>query len=459
MLGRIQPGDDSGFACGDHRLHLRRCRDDRVGGQITGTAKVFASARRTIGSSMIAGQGRKRRRGHDVTVSGSVAMETGAAARACRENPNGNVRRGFRAARGQNCVIRRAVISACAVAMLGDQLIAAKSRSLDKPCMLAHDAAFGRHRHAQSLQRHHSAEDGKGRAKAASRRIQTASPHSRRADPVGEHHRFKQRIGGQTVGAVRAGRGAFAAHRQSIERRAAPDVGDDAAHVIMRGRRHRDHRRVRGSMPAAMQAANTVGKCSRKMRADRACGNRGTRRARWRVRHGSRAPLHRAARVRRADDSRHEGAPSRLCRVAPSPRSASVASGAGSRPTSMAVGWNCTNSRSAIERAGARRPWRWPRPRASTGLVVTANSPPDPPVQSTVSRAIAASTAPCGRCSSTPATRAVIVLQQCDRARAFDHLMWVAARDGADQRVHDRLAGEIARNARHARMRMRRFQR
>ncbi|MGY4362146.1 hypothetical protein ACVW0J_008639 [Bradyrhizobium sp. i1.7.7] len=63
--------------------------------------------------------------------------------------------------------------------------------------------------------------------------------------------------------------------------------------------------------------------------------------------------------------------PSPLISVAPSPRSASVASGAGSRPTMMAVGWNCTNSGSAIT-APARAAIARPEPLASVGLVVTA---------------------------------------------------------------------------------------
>ena len=64
------------------------------------------------------------------------------------------------------------------------------------------------------------------------------------------------------------------------------------------------------------------------------------------------------------------GCPSRSTRCAPSPLSASVARGAGSRPTSMAVGWNCTNSGSAIV-APTLAAIAIASPRAVTGLVVT----------------------------------------------------------------------------------------
>ena len=50
--------------------------------------------------------------------------------------------------------------------------------------------------------------------------------------------------------------------------------------------------------------------------------------------------------------------------MAPSPRNASVASGAGSRPIAIAVGWNCTNSVSA-SMAPARAADARPSPRAS----------------------------------------------------------------------------------------------
>ena len=53
---------------------------------------------------------------------------------------------------------------------------------------------------------------------------------------------------------------------------------------------------------------------------------------------------------------------------------------------SIAVGWNCTNSRSPTT-APARKACAIAAPRASRGLVVTRNRPPVPPVASTVSRA------------------------------------------------------------------------
>ena len=63
--------------------------------------------------------------------------------------------------------------------------------------------------------------------------------------PRAEHQRFEQRVGGQPVGAVQAGGGAFADGPQTFQRRAAARIRGDAAHVVMRGGRHRDRLRRR----------------------------------------------------------------------------------------------------------------------------------------------------------------------------------------------------------------------
>ncbi len=80
---------------------------------------------------------------------------------------------------------------------------------------------------------------------------------------------------------------------------------------------------------------------------------------------GWRGRPHRAAPVRHRHGSAvMKRSPFSSIRIAPSPRKASVASGAGSRPMAMAVGWNWTNSGSAI-RAPARAAMPRPSPRAS----------------------------------------------------------------------------------------------
>ncbi len=55
-----------------------------------------------------------------------------------------------------------------------------------------------------------------------------------------EHRRFQQRIGGEPVGAMQAGRGDLADGPQAFDSGAAAHVGGDAAHVIVRGGRDRN---------------------------------------------------------------------------------------------------------------------------------------------------------------------------------------------------------------------------
>ncbi len=58
--------------------------------------------------------------------------------------------------------------------------------------------------------------------------------------PGAEHHRLEQRIGGKAVGAVRARRGDLAAGPQAFDRGPRIPIGEHAAHVVVRRRRHRD---------------------------------------------------------------------------------------------------------------------------------------------------------------------------------------------------------------------------
>ena len=59
-------------------------------------------------------------------------------------------------------------------------------------------------------------------------------------DAGAEHHRLEQGVGGEPVGAMRAGRGHLAAGPQPVDGAPPLRVGEDAAHVVMRRRRDRD---------------------------------------------------------------------------------------------------------------------------------------------------------------------------------------------------------------------------
>ena len=84
----------------------------------------------------------------------------------------------------------------------------------------------------------------------------------------------------------------------------------------------------------------------------------------------------------RGASSSTKRSPSRSRRSAPWPRSASESSGRGMAGWCSAVGWNCTNSTSAVG-TPARSAMATPSPVDSGGLVVTEKSWPAPPVAST----------------------------------------------------------------------------
>jgi hypothetical protein len=148
----------------------------------------------------------------------------------------------------------------------------------------------------------------------------------------------------------------------------APRIHRDPSHVVVGGRPHGQEvaRRDRG------RPRRTAGPTLGKRRATSGGpGRRGTlprcaaRPAR------PRPPPRRAAPAPERMHPLHEARPSASIRRAPSPRSASVRSGMGSRPAASAVGWNCTNSRSA-RRAPASAARRIPCPRDVGGFVVAA---------------------------------------------------------------------------------------
>ena len=84
----------------------------------------------------------------------------------------------------------------------------------------------------------------------------------------------------------------------------------------------------------------------------------------------------------RGASSSTKRSPSRSRSSAPWPRRASESSGRGMAGWCSAVGWNCTNSTSAVG-TPARSAMATPSPVDSDGLVVTENSWPAPPVAST----------------------------------------------------------------------------
>ena len=140
-----------------------------------------------------------------------------------------------------------------------------------------------------------------------------------------------------------------------------------------------------------------------------------------------------------------KGSPSPSISIAPSPRRASVASGAGSRPMSMAVGWNCTNSGSAITRAGERRQPR-PSPRSSAGVVVTRVEAAEAAggQDHGAARRCSIALASLARRARHEAGDAAVAPQQRTAQTRFEHLIERRAARGGGHRVHDRAAGLVA---------------
>jgi hypothetical protein len=133
---------------------------------------------------------------------------------------------------------------------------------------------------------------------------------------------------------------------------------------------------VSGSRPMEVNDAAMVGK---------RCGNRSSPVAssqRWSVPCSAmRAAMARLTTSRGASSSTNRS-PAASRSSAPCPRSASDSSGRGMAGWCSAVGWNWTNSTSAVG-TPARRAMATPSPVDSGGLVVTEKSWPAPPVAST----------------------------------------------------------------------------
>ena len=184
-----------------------------------------------------------------------------------------------------------------------------------------------------------------------------------RASParVAEDRGFQQGVGGQAVGAVHAGGGAFAGGAEAGQRGASLGVG-------------RRRRPCGSARPARPGLAGGAGRARRPWQAAKTAGNssgkpRRPPRARRERRRGParrsarrRGRRRRAARVRRRDGSAAmNGCPVASTSIAPSPRRASVASGAGSRADVHGGGVELDELGVGDARAGQRRQAPGPR--------------------------------------------------------------------------------------------------
>ena len=137
------------------------------------------------------------------------------------------------------------------------------------------------------------------------------------------------------------------------------------------------------------------------------------------------------------------GSPSALTSRAPSPRSASDSRKRGWPSTWSAVGWNCTNSRSAT-RAPAAQAIAIPSPDATSGLVVSRNTWPAPPVASSVARARAVRRVAVG-IQVLDADGAAVLDQDRGGARVLDGMDAPVRRGAGPQGPADRPPGGVAR--------------
>ena len=191
-------------------------------------------------------------------------------------------------------------------------------------------------------------------------------------DAVAEHHRLQQRIGGEAIGAMQAGRGGFARRPQAGQGGAAPRVGPQCRPCGNARPARPGSAVAAGSIPAARQAAATLGNFSAKAaptafvgveEGAAAGGDLGEDAARHNV---ARREL--GVRVQR----QHEALALRVDQ-----RRAFAAQGFGRQRRGVAADrrWRWDGiARIRRRRCAPRRapPWQAPRPLACGGLVVTA---------------------------------------------------------------------------------------
>ena len=153
-----------------------------------------------------------------------------------------------------------------------------------RPSARAHDAGVAPQRLARGARRRGG---GRGRARSASssaraRRARAARGLRERVGDgaAGEHEALAERVGGEPVGAVQAGAGGLADRVEPGTRRAAVQVGDDAAHHVVGGRRDRDQLARRVEPRLAQRARRRWGSAPGRSRACR--GRPSARRSRCR---------------------------------------------------------------------------------------------------------------------------------------------------------------------------------
>ena len=281
---------------------------------------------------------------------------------------------------------------------------------------------------------------GKDRARGRPGSARGCSGHTL-GDPACADRRLEQRVAGEAIRAVQTGGGGLSASPQAQDAAAPGCVHGDAAHVIMRSRSDRD--RLRGGIePGGAADRGDVRETARESRAGRARASRNTRWPCRSCRQTARATTSRGSSSARPSPAMKRFPVSSIS-TAPSPRTASLISGMGYRPMSSAVGWNCTNSRSA-NAAPARAARISPCPVEPAGLVVCWNNPPTPPVAITT-RLVGSSNVPEDAAARTPATA-----PSCNSSRRASTpsstVMQGVARTASDQRAHDLLPGSVARS-------------
>ena len=353
--GEVEPGDDARLARHQARVRGGVRRHDGVGGDVAGAAEILQQRGAHQGSIMIGGRGKTLiavRRSRTVGSAGCAAAAVASARRSVRRVRTAPARPGKsvrawpprlsfrRAAATHHQAERRRIGGRPARSRQRRQRAAAARRPVASRSTPAWRDRIGRT--GAGVGRRRQAARGERRAPGRRRRGDVARP------PSGAGHGgFQQRVAGQAVGAVQAGAGRLAAGPQPVDAMLRPArVHGDAAHVVMRRRAHRN--RLRRRVDAGRAAGGgDGGEAARRNR--RRAPARASRKTRW--------PAGRWRQTARATTSRGSSsapgwpamkrAPVSSIRMAPSPRTASLTSGIGSVPASSAVGWNCTNSRSA----------------------------------------------------------------------------------------------------------------
>ncbi len=267
---------------------------DRVGREVAGAAEVLAqrAPQRALRRAVRAAAAMARSPSalpdaprRSTAIAARLALRTPmpeAAPRqarvGCAGSRCGSARRGSRAARAPRRRDQRATVDAgCAPRRRARPA----ARRQTRRCAPTRRCEAGAVAHQPDAAPHHVAQlrddrrVARRRGGAAARVAPRGAPATRRparaaaartssATRAAEDQRLEQRVRGQPVGAVHAGRGHLAAGPQAGQRAAPLLVHRHAAHVVVRRRRHRDRLGGAGRARRARQVSNTVGKRSGK---------------------------------------------------------------------------------------------------------------------------------------------------------------------------------------------------